>query len=110
MGLQNHLAFLMDTHQTTFVNENFSCDEGERDIFKHKHKVSPILLKVDFVKAFDISWDFLYMILRSKEFGLRICLFLPLLTLELMDSMLHISFTNGAHDRVTPYYPQCYLF
>lgn len=71
--LQNHLPRLIDMIQTIFLKggsimETFLVTR-ESMIFRSKNKISLVVLKVDFEKAFDtIAWEFLYEVLRAKGF------------------------------------------
>ena len=68
------LSNLIDSRQTAYVNERFTCETGRLvdDVIKvcDIHKISGYLLTVDFEKAFDsLNHKFLIAGLKKYSFG-----------------------------------------
>ncbi|XP_020252248.1 uncharacterized protein LOC109829595 [Asparagus officinalis] len=84
--LNTKLDLLIDPLQSGFIKNRYLLDgvaaaqEIINDCFQNK-KRGGILLKLDFVKAYDmLDWDFIFDVLKAKKFGdkwihwMRICL------------------------------------
>lgn len=99
--LQGHLNRLIDIHQTAFI-KNRSLMETflmtrESISLRNKQKIPSVLLKVDFVKAFDtVSWDFLYKVLSTKEFPTSCILWVKNLLIS-SSSHLRLNGFSGDH-------------